>query len=104
MTLATSAYRPDIEARELRERFDLACVRGDEHEIVEAAKALVRFRAEHPEYELLKLVPCELGKPEPVRQIESQYDGRCKACGSRYSRGDLIYWSSESGARCGGCK
>lgn len=38
-----------------------------------------------------------------LRRMESRYNGRCKSCKSRYSVGDSIFWSRQTGALCKDC-
>lgn len=92
----------------LRERLELAVVRGDERECAEAARALVHFCEEHPEYSMLRLIPGfePAGTPKKPQRIASQYETRCRVCSQRVTPGDFVFWTSgERGVlclRCGG--
>lgn len=101
--LSPNASLPvDVDARELRERLELAVARGHVDAVAEAATELVKFTWAHPEYQLLKLVASEFSDTA-AKKIESQYAGRCSECQSRYSPGDLIYWTPGQRAKCVGC-
>lgn len=103
--LAASPDRRDQDARALRERLELLALGDDDRACAEAARQLVAFVADHPEYRLCAMIPESAPVVEGApRKLASQYDGRCNACRSRYSVGDLVWWTSgKSGALCVGC-
>lgn len=107
--LPTSPSKIDIEAKALRERFELVVLSDDDGKIADAARALHFFASEHREYQLLALVPESMpAKAEEPKRIASKYSGRCKGCGERYEQNASVYWTpGEKGVlcfKCGGTK
>lgn len=93
----------DIRARELRERFELACVRTDDQAAAEAARELVRFCSENPEYRLMWLVG-DASKPAAKKTIRSQFPGRCRTCSASHVPGDEVCWTpGVNGVECVSC-
>jgi len=103
--LSASPDRRDQDARALRERLELLALGDDDRACAEAARQLVQFCVDHPEYVLCAMLPESAPAPaEAPRKLVSQYDGRCTACRSRYSAGDLVFWTpGKPGALCLGC-
>lgn len=105
MTLPTSAYRPDQDARALRERLELVVLGDDEHAIAEAARALVRFCWDHPEYPVCSFRPESLPpRAEPPKRILSKFPWTCRGCGKRFAVDSWMWWSeADKGTRCDTC-
>jgi len=103
--LAAAPYRVDQDARALRERLELLALGDDDRACAEAARQLVQFCADHPEYVLCALLPESTpAAPEPAKRIESQYAGRCKRCDARVIPGEIVLWTpGEKGIQCLRC-
>jgi hypothetical protein len=106
--LPSAPYRPDQQARALRERLELAAVRTDDVECARAARDLVAFCGEHPEYRLCALVPFAgpptAPEPSDAKQITSRYDARCKRCQRLIVAGETCMWTpGERGITCPSC-
>jgi hypothetical protein len=103
--LPASPSKVDIEAKALRERFELVVLGDDDVKIADAARAMHFFCSDHPEYRVLSLVP-EYVAPaaEKPKRIASKYAGRCKGCGERYRQGAEVMWTpGEQGVLCLQC-
>ncbi len=103
--LASAPHKVDIEARALRERFELVVIGDDDSAIAEAARALFWFCSQNPEYVLCAFVP-EHGKPtvEAPKRIPSKYAGVCKTCNSPIAINQSVYWTpGQSGVECARC-
>lgn len=103
--LQTSPSRHDQEARALRERLELAVLGDDDRVCAEAARALVSFVTDHPEYLLCTLIPESVPvAAEEAKRIESKFESRCKACRALIVPGaECFYTPGEKGVSCLKC-
>ena len=105
MTLAAAPYRVDQDARALRERLEFAVLGDDDRACAEAARALVRFCDDHPEYRVCTLIP--EGSPAPAetaKRIAARFETRCKACRAPIAPGAECFWTpGEQGVACLKC-
>ena len=104
--LASAPDRRDQDARALRERLEFAVLGDDDRACAEAARALVAFCADHPEYRLCTLIPesAPVTTESDAKRIVSKYAGRCTGCGKPYAEGATVFWTpGKKGALCLGC-
>jgi DNA-directed RNA polymerase subunit RPC12/RpoP len=104
VSLPSAPYKPDQDARALRERFELAAVRDDTKSLADAARELYWFCAEHSEYRLLALVPTASPEAESAKLIPAKFEGRCKTCSRHIVPGEMVLWTAgERGVACKRC-
>lgn len=105
----TAARNIDAEARQARERFELAIVRGDAQGALDAGRDMLAVVEADGDYELLSVRPHERetapskGDDGP-REITSQFDSRCTGCGGAVTAGKQAFWTpGTKGVRCMAC-
>lgn len=103
--LPSSPSKVDIDARALRERFELVVLGDDDRAIAEAARALFWFCAEHKEYALCRLwPPADVPVVEQPKRIASKFESHCKGCSVFIAPGSECFWTpGEKGVSCLKC-
>lgn len=97
----TQPLRIDMQAREARERAELAAARRDGELALEACDMLSELFGAG--FRLFPLADPSAVEAKPVR-MRARFEGACAECGAPITVGDSVWWvRGVSGVECAAC-